>query len=152
MRLDKTSADAVPLHEMAVVIPTQGRTVEIRMHEVSSKKAIMSAIQASEHFNQQPQPDADNELVLYLKIEPESTEELARRAKDLCHEWRDQVRKGTHKRQKLHQQWKKDSRVKSDDVRLLDRDVKKLQDATMAKIDAAEKEAIKQINSRRGVF
>ncbi len=67
----KTAAAAagqtVRLDELAVVVPTRGRTVEIRMHDPASRKAIMSAVQASADFNQQPQADPDNELVLFLR-------------------------------------------------------------------------------------
>ncbi len=149
----KTAAAAagqtVRLDELAVVVPTRGRTVEIRMHDPASRKAIMSAVQASADFNQQPQADPDNELVLFLKVEIERADDQVRRARELAHEWRDHVRHATHRRQKLHQAWKKDKAVVVDAAHRLDKELAKLQDGALAKIDAVEKDTVREINARQ---
>ena len=143
---------ATRLSDLAVVVPTGGRTVEIRMHQAGYRKAVMSAVQASPDFNQQPQPDPDNELVLYLKVEPEDAAEQARRAKELLHAWRERVRLATHARTRKHQDWKKDRAVGVDDLRRLDKELSRKQDAVMAKIDAAEKDILKHLSSRHGKY
>lgn len=152
----------VPLSQLALVIPRAGgRVVELRMHNPASRKAIVSAVQTNPLFQgQQPQSDANDELVLLIKLggvndkttsSAAAAAERTRRVHDLANAWRAQIRKATARRQKAHQQWKKDKTVQPDDLHRLDRDLLKGQEKRMAKIDAAEKEALKhaeRINKR----
>ncbi|KAL1903588.1 ribosome-recycling factor [Sporothrix stenoceras] len=144
----------VPLSQLAIVIPRAGgRVVELRMHNPSSRKAITSAVQTNPLFQgQQPQPDPNDELVLLIKVGPVNdkvassagaTAERTRRVTDLANSWREQIRKATGRRQKVHQQWKKDDTVRPDDFYRLEKELTKGQEKRMAKVDAAEKEALK---------
>ncbi|KAF7515678.1 hypothetical protein G7054_g14463 [Neopestalotiopsis clavispora] len=124
---DKKEATTYPLRELAQ----------------ASIKPIMSAIQSSRDFNQQPQRDPDNELELVLKMELESREDVARRAKHVCHEWREKVRQVRQKRDKVHAAWKKDGLLLPDAKRKADTELDKVIKAKIAEIDAAEKDALK---------
>ena len=170
----------VPLSQLALVIPRAGgRVVELRMHNPASRKAIVSAVQSNPLFHgQQPQPDPNDELVLLIKLggaggaggdaaagsgkggkgggggvsaAAAAAAERIRRVNELANTWRSQIRKATERRKKTHQQWKKDKTVQPDDLHRLDRDLLKGQEKRMAKVDAAEKEALKQaerVNTR----
>ncbi|XXH05626.1 hypothetical protein Hte_012061 [Hypoxylon texense] len=149
---ERKSADAAaaaaaathyPLREVAQVVPRGGRTISILANEAAWVKPIMSAVQASADFNQQPQRAADSELELTLKIEPERRDDLARRAKALCHEWRDRVRSVRQKRDKLHATWKQERAIGPDLKRTADKELEKIVKAKMAEIDDVEKEALK---------
>ncbi|KAH8682402.1 ribosome recycling factor domain-containing protein [Xylariales sp. PMI_506] len=132
-----------PLRELAEVVPKGGRTISILVHEEAYVKPVMSAIQASRDFNQQPQRDPDNELELVLKVEPDKREDVVKRVKAVCHEWRERVRQVRHKRDKTHAAWKKDGLVGPDLKRKLDSELDKIIKAKVAEIDAAEKLASK---------
>lgn len=132
-----------PLREVAQVVPRGGRTISILAHEAAWVKPILSAVQASAGFNQQPQRDADNELELLLRIEPETRDDLTRRAKAACREWRDRVRAVRQRRDKLHATWKQDKLLGPDLRRTADKELEKIVKAKMAEIDEAEKEALK---------
>lgn len=159
----------VPLSQLALVIPRAGgRLVELRMHNPASRKAIISAVQSNPLFHgQQPQPDPNDELVLLLKLggagsaavsgkdsakgskggtspAAAAIAERTRRVNELANTWRSQIRKATERRHKMHQQWKKDKAVQPDDLHRLERDLLKGQEKRMAKVDASEKEALKQ--------
>ncbi|RYP56162.1 hypothetical protein DL771_012107 [Monosporascus sp. 5C6A] len=136
-------AETYPLRELAQVIPRGGRAVSILAHEAGSIRAIMSAVQASPDFNQQPQRDPDNELELVMKIESESRDDVVRRVKAACHEWRERVRRERHRRDKLHTAWRKEGDLGPDLKRTADKQLDKIIKAKMTEIDAAEKEALK---------
>ncbi|OTA75578.1 hypothetical protein M434DRAFT_88348 [Hypoxylon sp. CO27-5] len=140
---DRKSGATYPLKEVAQIVPRGGRTISILAHEEAYVKPIMSAVQASADFNQQPQRDPDNELELILKIEPERRDDLLRRIKAMCHEWRERVRSVRQKRDKLHTTWRKDGVIGPDLKRTADKELDKVIKAKMAEIDAAEKEALK---------
>jgi ribosome recycling factor len=140
---DKKEATTYPLRELAQVVPKGGRTISLLVHEEASIRPIMSAIQSSRDFNQQPQRDPDNELELVLKMELESREDVARRAKAVCHEWREKVRQVRQKRDKVHAAWKKDGLLLPDAKRKADTELDKVIKAKIAEIDAAEKDALK---------
>ncbi|RYO86644.1 hypothetical protein DL762_004656 [Monosporascus cannonballus] len=136
-------AETYPLRELAQVIPRGGRAVSILAHEAGSIRAIMSAVQASPEFNQQPQRDPDNELELVMKIEPESRDDVVRRVKAACHEWRERVRRERQRRDKLHTAWRKEGNLGPDLKRTADKQLDKIIKAKMTEIDTVEKEALK---------
>ncbi|OTB04495.1 hypothetical protein M426DRAFT_11646 [Hypoxylon sp. CI-4A] len=137
-----------PLRDVAQVIPRGGRTISVLAHEEAYVKAIMSAVQASPDFNQQPQRDPDNELELVLKIEPERRDDLVRRVKAACNEWRDRVRSVRQKRDKLHATWKKDGALGPDAKRTADKELDKVIKSKMGEIDDAEKDALKAAETK----
>ncbi|KAI8626784.1 ribosome recycling factor [Xylariaceae sp. FL1651] len=146
--VDKKAGLAYPLRELAQVVPRGGRAVSLLVHDAEYVKPIMSAVQASADFNQQPQRDPDNELELVLKIEPEKREDLVRRVKASAHEWRERVRAVRQKRDKLHATWKKDGSLGPDLKRTVDKELDKIIKAAVTEIDAAEKDAIKHAESK----
>ncbi|KAI1399195.1 ribosome recycling factor [Hypoxylon fuscum] len=137
-----------PLREVAQVIPQGGRTISIIAHEEAYVKPILSAVQASPDFNQQPQRDPDNELELSLKIEPEKRDDLLKRVKDMCLDWRDRVRSVRHRRDKQHVAWRKEGLLGPDMKRKADAELDKIIKAKMTEIDAAEKEALKDAQTK----
>jgi ribosome recycling factor len=139
----KSGGPAYPLRELAQVVPRGGRTVSLLVHEEGYVKAIMSAVQASPEFNQQPQRDPDNELELVLKIEPEKREDLVRRIKHTAHEWRERVRLVRQKRDKVHVAWKKEGTLGPDLKVKADKELEKLIKAAVAQIDELEKSTLK---------
>ncbi|KAI1656940.1 ribosome recycling factor [Daldinia decipiens] len=142
---DRKDPATYPLRELAQVIPRGGRTISLIAHEAAYVKPIMSAVQASSDFNQQPQRDPDNELELILKIEPETRDDLLKRAKAVCNDWRDRVRSVRQKRDKQHVTWRKNSEIGPDLKRLADKELDKIIKAKMAEIDDLEKDAIKSL-------
>lgn len=129
-----------PLRELASVVHRGGRTVSIMVSDAAYIKPIMSAIQASRDFNQQPQRDDDNELELVLRIEPENPEEQAKRLKGECNSWKDAVREVLSTRKSKHATWLKAKHITKDDVKNLDKKVKQLQDKKIEAIEKKEKE------------
>lgn len=148
VRTDKGSAAGFPLADVAAVVPQGGRVVSVVAHEARFVKPILSAIQASPDFNQQPQRSEDNELELILRIEPERADGLAARVKEMCHAWRGQVRAERQRRIKVHDRWKADKLVITDDKKRLDKEVEKLHDKRLEHIDAKEKEALNQLATK----
>ncbi|KAI0425374.1 ribosome recycling factor [Xylaria sp. FL1042] len=135
--------EAYPLRELAQVVPRGGRAVSLLVHEAGYVKPIMSAVQGSSQFNQQPQRDPDNELELTLKVEPESREDLAKRVKAVAHEWRERVRAVRQKRDKLHVAWRKEGVLGPDLKRTADKELDKVIKAAIAEVDALEKSTLK---------
>ncbi|KAI0849641.1 ribosome recycling factor [Daldinia vernicosa] len=134
-----------PLREVAQVISRGGRTISLIAHEAAYVKPIMSAVQASADFNQQPQRDPDNELELILKIEPETRDDLLRRAKAVCNDWRDRVRSVRQKRDKQHVTWRKNNEIGPDLKRTADKELDKIIKAKMVEIDDLEKDTLKSL-------
>ncbi|KAI0549681.1 ribosome recycling factor [Xylaria curta] len=146
--VDKKTGEVYPLRELAQVVPRGGRAVSLLVHEAGYVKPIMSAVQASPDFNQQPQRDPDNELELVLKIEPEKRDELVKRVKAVAHEWRERIRAVRQKRDKLHATWKKDGVIGPDLKRTTDKELEKIIKTTIAGVDEAEKSTIKIAESK----
>ncbi|KAK8074858.1 ribosomal recycling factor protein [Apiospora hydei] len=144
----KESSVSYPIRELASVIPKGGRTISLLVHEAAYIKPIMSAVQAHRDFNQQPQRSPDNELELILKVEPEKREDLAKRVKAICHDWRERIRDVRQRRDKLHAAWKKDGSMLPDAKRKADTELDKVIKAEVAKVDAAEKETMKAAESK----
>ncbi|KAI1408957.1 ribosome recycling factor [Hypoxylon sp. FL1857] len=145
---DRKSGATYPLKEVAQIVPRGGRTISILVHEEEYVKPIMSAIQASADFNQQPQRDPDNELELILKIEPERRDDLLKRVRAMCHDWRERVRAVRQKRDKLHTTWRKDGSMGPDLKRTADKELEKIIKAKMTEIDEAEKQALKDAETK----
>ncbi|KAI0410179.1 ribosome recycling factor [Xylaria palmicola] len=146
--VDRRAEEAYPLRELAQVVPRGGRAVSLLVHEAAYVKPIMSAVQASPEYNQQPQRDPDNELELVLRVEPEKVDELVRRIRAVTHEWRERVRTVRQKRDKLHATWKKDGLLGPDLKRTADKELDKVIKSAIAVIDDAEKSAIKSAESK----
>ncbi|KAJ4296106.1 hypothetical protein N0V88_004808 [Collariella sp. IMI 366227] len=132
---DKKSTQSYPLRELATVAPPR-RTAE------SSVKPIISAVQRSDEFNQQPQRSEDNPLELTMTVEPERAEALVKRAKDVCQQWRTKVREEAHKRGELHKRWRAEKVIVGDDLHSLKGQLQKMQDERMKVILGKEKEAV----------
>lgn len=145
----KNGGETYPLRELAQVVHRGGRTVSILVSEASYIKLVMSAIQNSPEFNQQPQRDPDNDLELVIKIEPENPDEQTKRAKEVCHAWRDASREVLAKRAKDHAGWFKKKIITKDDRKTLDTKVKKMQDDQLTAIDKKEKEVLQSMASRQ---
>ncbi|KAK0618072.1 ribosome recycling factor domain-containing protein [Bombardia bombarda] len=147
---DKKNPQTFPLRELATVSPLTGRKWSIMAFEEESVKPIMSAIQKSDDFNQQPQRSEDNPLELTISVEPERAEALVKRAKDACHAWRNKIRDESHKREGVHKRWHAAKLVTKDDVVTLREKVHKAQEDRMKVIAQREKEALQQIAARAG--
>ncbi|KAI0397410.1 ribosome recycling factor [Xylariaceae sp. FL0594] len=143
--VDKKEGTVYPLHELAQVVPRGGRAVSLLVHDADWVKPIMSAVQASPDYNQQPQRDPDNELELTLKVEPEKREDIAKRVKAVAHEWRERVRAVRQKRDKLHVTWRKEGLVGPDLKVTADKQLEKVIETATAEIDEAEKQALKAV-------
>lgn len=143
LKVAVASEEVFPLRELAQVVPRGGRSVSILAHEASAVKPIMSAVQASPDFNQQPQRDPDNELELTLKIQPDPPEEVQRRVKAVCHDWRERVRQVRQRRDKQHAAWRKEGVWGPDLKHTVDKALDKIIKTKTAEIDAAEKDAVR---------
>lgn len=145
VRPDKKDPATFPLHELAAIVPKGGRTISILVHELDHVKPVLSAIQTSPDFNQQPQRVEDNEQELVLKVEAEKADDVAKRVKEICHAWRGQIREHRHKRDVVLKKWRADNTILPDDLKRIEKDMQKLQDKKMAEIDAEEKKALQQL-------
>ncbi|TLS24290.1 hypothetical protein PpBr36_09001 [Pyricularia pennisetigena] len=145
----KAGGKTVLLEETALVDVRQGRVVQLTLFEAENRKAVISAIQASDQFNQQPQQDPEDPTILTLKVEPEKLEDQLRNAKDIAHAWREGLRKVTTARQKKHSQWKDAKIITRDDKTKLDKVVQKMQDTCMKAVDAAEEKAVQALKKAR---
>ncbi|KAK4128904.1 ribosome recycling factor [Parathielavia appendiculata] len=145
---DKKSPQTFPLRELATVAPLGARRWSILAFEEASVKPIISAVQKSDEFNQQPQRSEENPLELTMTVEPERAEALVKRAKDVCQAWRTRVREEAHKRGELHKKWRAEKLVLNDDMYKLREKLQKLQDEMMKVILVKEKEVVAGIMAR----
>ncbi|KAL2020737.1 hypothetical protein VTK56DRAFT_8037 [Thermocarpiscus australiensis] len=150
VQVDRKSPQTFPLRELATVAPVGGRRWSILAFEEGSVKAIMSAVQRSDHFNQQPQRSGDNPLELTMTVEPERADALARRAREVCQAWRSRVRDEAHRRAEAHKKWRAERVILSDDLHKLREKLQKLQDERMKVIAAKEKEVVQNIMAKAG--
>ncbi|SPO02210.1 uncharacterized protein DNG_04883 [Cephalotrichum gorgonifer] len=140
-----TREGAFPLRELAQVVPRANRTVSLLVNDAAHVKPVMSAIQASPAFNQQPQRDPENELELVMKVEVERPEEIKKRLKEVCHLWRERVRGVRTKRDKVISAWKKDGTVTADVSKKLGTELTNLMKKELAAVDKAETQAVAQV-------
>ena len=134
-----------PLAELSQIVPRQGRLVSLLVNDKRYIQPIMTAIQVSPDFNQQPQRSADNDLELLMRVEGDRPEELVKRTKEAAMAWRDRARKARSTHDKLLKDGKKSGAILPDMVRRAEKELQKLQDAKMKAIDAAENRLIKEL-------
>lgn len=145
---DRNSPESYPLSELASVVSRGGRNVSILVTDASYVKPIMSAVQNSPQFNQQPQRDPDNDMELILRIEPENPEDQAKKLRAECVAWKDAVRDVLSTRKSKHATWMKAKHITKDDVKALDKTVKALQDKKFEAIDKKEKQLQVELTNR----
>lgn len=136
---DRHSPETYPLSEVASVVPRGGRNLSIIVSDPSYIKPVMSAVQNSEKFNQQPQQDPDNDLELVLRIEADDPEEQVKRLKATFNAWKDAAREALAERKGKHAKWLKAKDITKDELKLLDKKTKALQDKEFEAIDTKEK-------------
>jgi ribosome recycling factor len=149
VQVSKSSRETFPLRELAEIVPRGGRSISLLVHDKEYVKPIISAVQSSDDFNQQPQRDPDNELELTLKIEPERREEQAARLKAVTLQWRDRIRQVRSKREKQTDKWVKEKVVLLDVGAQVAKALGKLQDETLKDIDKLEKQILKGLEQTR---
>lgn len=143
VQVDKKTGAKYALREVARVEPGKGRAVSIMVHEEAYIKPVMSAIQNSPQFNQQPQPSPDNELELIMKVELQSRDDIVKEIKAVCHQWREDIRGVRRKRVQLFSKWRKEKLLLPDDERRAEQALDKLIKAKGTDIDNEENTAIK---------
>lgn len=131
------------------MVPRNNRSISLLVNDESHVKPVMSAIQASEAFNQQPQRDAENGLELVMRVEVERPEEVKKRLKDVCHNWRYKVRDVRQRRERDILLWKKNKVVTVDGSKTLQQTMMDLMKKELAVIDKAEAQAIAQVDKSR---
>lgn len=134
-----------PLRELAQVVPRSGRTVSLLVHDKEYIKPVMSAVQASKEFNQQPQKSPDNDLELLLKVEAERKDDVARRVKETTQAYRERVRQVRSRHEKVLKGWAKTGVVLPDVVKRAEKELQKVQDKKMKEIDQEEAQIIRQL-------
>ena len=137
--------DHFPLRELAQVVPRGGRTISLLVNDRAYIKPIMSAVQSSRDFNQQPQRSESNDLELLLKVEVERREDVARRVKDAVQTWRERVRHARTKHDKVLLKWKKDKTIVADVAKKAANELQKVQDKKMKELDQEEERFVKQV-------
>ena len=140
-----TSIDTFPLRELAQVVPRSGRTISLLVNDREYIKPIMSAVQSSPDFNQQPQRSDDNDLELLLKVEMERKEDVVRRIKDATQTWRDRIRHARTKHEKVVKDWKKNKVLTTDMARKTETELQKVQNKKLKEIDDEETKATRQL-------
>jgi ribosome recycling factor len=139
------SHESFPLRELAQVVPRPGRTISLLVHDRAYIKPIMSAVQASPDYNQQPQRSEDNDLELILRVELERKEEAQRRVREAVQAWRERIRQARTKHDKVLKDWKKNKVVVSDVIHKAEKELQKVQDKKMKEIDQEEAKTLKQL-------
>lgn len=142
---DHGDASTYPLRELAQIVPRSGRSISLLVNEKDYIKPIMSAVQSSKEFNQQPQRSDDNELELLLTVERERRDEVVKRIKEATQAWKEGVRRVRTKHEKVLKDWKKNGTVVPDVVRKAEKELQKVQDKKMKDIDQEEASTIKQL-------
>ena len=142
---DEDGPTNYPLRELAQIVPRSGRSISLLVNEKEYIKPIMSAVQSSKEFNQQPQRSEDNELELLLTVERERKDEVIKRVKETTQAWREGVRRARSKHEKKLQGWKKKGTVLPDLVKRAEKELQKVQDKKMKEIDQEEAQTIKQL-------
>lgn len=142
---DHGDASTFPLRELAQIVPRSGRSISLLVNEKDYIKPIMSAVQSSKEFNQQPQRSDDNELELLLTVERERRDEVVKRVKETTQAWKEGVRRVRSKHEKVLKDWKKNGTVVPDIVRKAEKELQKVQDKKMKDIDQEEASTIKQL-------
>ncbi|KAJ6442924.1 ribosomal recycling factor [Purpureocillium lavendulum] len=137
--------ETFPLRELAQVVPRSGRTISLLVNDRAYIKPIMSAVQASREFNQQPQRSDDNDLELLLRVELERRDELVRRVKEATQAWRERVRQARTRHDKMLKEGKRTGAVLPDVMKRAEKELQKIQDKKMKDIDAEEAQTIKQL-------
>lgn len=145
---DKKSATTYPLSDFASVVPRGGRSLSIIVSDPAYIKPVTSAVLGSRDFNTQPQQSPDNDLELILRIESENPEEQAKKVKAAFNAWKDAVRGALAERKGKHAKWLKAKEITKDDVKLLDKKTKALQDKEFEAIDKKEKKFQSELASR----
>ncbi|KAF7546611.1 hypothetical protein G7Z17_g8318 [Cylindrodendrum hubeiense] len=139
------AAASFPLRELAQVVPRSGRTISLLVHDKDYIKPIMSAVQASREFNQQPQRSEDNDLELLLKVELERKDDVARRIKETMQAYRERIRQVRSRHEKTLKDWKKNGSVLPDVVKRAEKELQKVQDKKMKELDQEEAQMIRQL-------
>lgn len=139
------TVETFPLRELCQVVPRSGRTISLLVNDREYIKPIMSAVQASPDFNQQPQRSEDNDLELLLKVEMERKEDVVRRLKDMTQTWRERVRHARTKHDKFLKDWKKSKVLTADVARKAEAELQKVQNKKMKEIDDEEARTVKQL-------
>ena len=137
-----------PLRELAQVVP-RNRSISLLVNDKAHIKPILSAIQASDAFNQQPQKDPENELELVMRVEVERPDEIKKRLREVCNIWRERVRGVRAKREKVLSGWKKEGIVTNDVARKLGTELQNIMKKELGAVDKAETQAIAQVDKSR---
>lgn len=140
-----TEVQDFPLSELAQVVPRSGRTISLLVNDRAYIKPIMSAVQSSKDFNQQPQRSEDNDLELLLKVEMERKEDVVRRVKEATQTWRERVRSARTKQEKVIKGWQKNKAITPDLAKKAVQELQKLQDRKMKEIDDEEAKTVKAL-------
>lgn len=137
-----------PLRELAQVVPRSGRSISLLLNDRAYVKPVMSAIQASPDFNQQPQRAEDNDLELLLKVELERRPVALRRVKETCTAWRERVRQARAGHDKAFKEWRRSREQRPDVARKADQKIQMAQDKKMKEIAEEEARTVKQLGRR----
>lgn len=149
------ATETYPLRELAAIVPRTARSVSILAHEARFVKAILSAVQASPDYNQQPQRVPGNELELLMKVEMDAKEGeagggggdggVAAKIKKECNDWRDRVRHARAAKDRALAKAKADKDILPDDKRRAEKEMQKMQDKKLREVDEEEKKALKGV-------
>lgn len=135
-----------PLLELAQIVTRPGgRSVSLLVNERAYIKPIMSAVQASRDFNQQPQRSDENELELVLRVEMERPDDAARRVRDVAQAWRERLRQARTRHEKVLKEWKQSGKVLPDVFRRADKELQKVQDKKMKEVDQVEAQTLSHL-------
>ncbi|CEJ88981.1 hypothetical protein VHEMI04948 [[Torrubiella] hemipterigena] len=146
VKVDGEDMGSFPLRELAQVVPRSGRTISLLVNDREYIKPIMSAVQSSPDFNQQPQRSEDNDLELLLRVEMQRKDEVLRRIKETAQAWRDRVRQARAKHDKQIKDWKKAGTILPDVAKRADKELQKLQDKKIKEIDGEETQTVRALD------
>ncbi|KAG6121536.1 hypothetical protein E4U13_004439 [Claviceps humidiphila] len=134
-----------PLRELAQVVPRSGRTISLLVNDREYIKPIMSAVQSSKDYNQQPQRSEDNDLELLMKVELERKDDLIRRVKEVAQGWKEKIRQGRSRHDKVLKGWAKKGTILKDVAHKAEKELQKVLDEKLKEIAAEEAQALKQL-------
>ena len=137
---------ATPIHQIASISTPDPRTLVIQPWDASSLKAIEKAIQASD-LGINPQNDGRLLRLVFPQLTEERRKELAKQVTKYGEECKVAIRNIRRDAMESFKAQKKKSEITEDDLKDIEKDMQKLTDDYIKKIDGVTEAKIKELQA-----
>ena len=137
---------ATPIHQIASISTPDPRTLVIQPWDASSLKAIEKAIQASD-LGINPQNDGRLLRLVFPQLTEERRKELAKQVTKYGEESKVAIRNIRRDAMESFKAQKKKSEITEDDLKDIEKDMQKLTDDYIKKIDGVTEAKIKELQA-----